>query len=77
MKILIEAIIKKLNEIIWTFASTGVILVVLAILAAWNDFMLRLIVGLMVLLIAYAFLNVSLKFWFLKKDIEKHFNSRK
>lgn len=73
MKILLEKINKKINEIIWTFASTGIILVILAILAALNDFMLRLIVGLMILLVAYTFLNISLKFYFLKKDIENHF----
>jgi hypothetical protein len=62
---------KKLNGIIWSFISTGVILIILSILIVWTDFMLRLVVGLIVLVIAYVFLYVGLRVLAVKKEIDK------
>ena len=70
---LFKEINKKFNGIILSAISTGIILVLLAILIVWTDFLLRLVVGLMVLFIAYIFLYTGFKFWAIKKEIEKHF----
>jgi len=70
---LFKEINKKIDGIIWIFASSGIILLMLAILIVWTEFVLRLVVGLFVMVIAYAFLHASYKAWALKKDIEKHF----
>ena len=70
---LFREINKKFNGIILSAISTGVILVLLAILIVWTDFLLRLVVGLMVLFIAYIFLYIGFKLWAIKKEIEKHF----
>lgn len=70
---LFKEINKKFNGIILSAISTGVILVMLAILIVWTDFLLRLVVGLMVLFIAYIFLYLGFKLWAIKKEIEKHF----
>jgi uncharacterized membrane protein len=73
MKNFIKKTNKKLNGIIWSFISTGVILIILSILIVWTDFMLRLVVGLIVLVIAYAFLFVGLRVLTFKKEIDKFF----
>ncbi len=70
---LFKGINKKINGIIWSLVSTGVILIFLAILIVWTDFMLRLVFGLLVLVIAWVFLYGGYKVWSLKKEIEKHF----
>ena len=72
MKNLLKTINKKINHIVWSFASTGVVLIILAILIAWTDFLLRLIVALFVLLMAYTFIYAAYKVWAVKKEIEKH-----
>jgi hypothetical protein len=64
---------KRLNGIIWSFISTGIILIILSILIVWTDFMLRLVIGLIVLVIAYAFLYVGLRVLALRKEIDKLF----
>jgi len=70
---LFRQINKKINGVIWSLVSTGVILIFLAILIVWTDFMLRLVFGLLVLVIAWVFLYGGYKIWILKKEIEKHF----
>jgi ABC-type bacteriocin/lantibiotic exporter with double-glycine peptidase domain len=70
---LFRQINKKINGVIWSLVSTGVILIFLAILIVWTDFMLRLVFGLLVLVIAWVFLYGGYKIWSLKKEIEKHF----
>lgn len=62
----------KLNGIIWSFISTGIILLMLAVLMVWTDFMLKLVVGLVVVIISYTFIYSGYKIWLLKRDIEKH-----
>lgn len=73
MERLFKSIHKKVNGLIWSLVSTGIILMLLAILIVWTDFMLRLVFGLLVLVIAYTFLYSGYKLWALKKEIEKHF----
>jgi hypothetical protein len=64
---------QKINSIIWYFASTGIILIVLSILIIVYDVILRLLVGLFVLAMAFTFLHIAYKLWTIKKDIEDHF----
>ncbi len=70
---LFKKINKKIKKVIWSFISTGIILILLAILIAWTDFILRLIVALFVLLVAYTFIFAGYKLWTVKGEIEKHF----
>ena len=63
---LFKEINKKINGLVWSFISTGIILMLLAVLIVWTDFMLRLTVGLLVLVIAYAFLYGGYKIWTVK-----------
>lgn len=73
MENLFRKINKKINGFIWSLVSTGIILTLLAILIVWTDFVLRLVFGLFVLVVAYTFLYSGYKLWTLKKEIEKHF----
>jgi len=69
---LIKEISKKINGLIWSLISTGAILLLMGILIVWTDFMLRLVIGLFVLLIAWIFLYGGYKLWTLKKEAEKY-----
>ncbi|MEA3463484.1 MAG: hypothetical protein U9R14_00130 [Patescibacteria group bacterium] len=73
MQTFLKLIKKKINGAIWTLISTGVILLLLGILIVWTDFILRLIIGLLVIIIAYVFFYGAYKIWALKKEVEKYF----
>ena len=64
---------KKINGLIWSLVSTGIILLMLSVLIVWTDFMLRLVVGLLVLVLAYTFIYSGYKVWVIRKEIERHF----
>ena len=64
---------KKINSVVFSLASTGVILAMLSILIVWTDFVLRLVMGTVVLVMAISFLHGSYKLWHLKKEVKKHF----
>lgn len=74
MENLFRAINKKFNGLIWSLTSTGIILLLLAILVVWTDFMVRLVIGLVILLVAYVFLYAGYKIWTLKREIKKYFD---
>lgn len=61
---------KKMNGMIFTLIFTGVILLILSVLIVWTDFMLRLVVGLIIICIAYVFFYGAYKVWAFKKDID-------
>ncbi|MFH1412593.1 MAG: hypothetical protein ABIG10_01000 [bacterium] len=67
MKQLLAPIRKKINELMRTLIISGIILTVLAVLIAWTDFVLRLMVGLIILVIAYSFFYGAYKLWTIKK----------
>ncbi|MDP3043323.1 MAG: hypothetical protein Q8N21_02895 [bacterium] len=73
MKNFIDQIKRKINGVIWTSIGTGVILLILAVLIVWTDFVLRLIIGLSVVVIACGFFYGAYKIWSLKKEVEKYF----
>jgi hypothetical protein len=70
---LVKTVNKKINGVIFSLLSTGVVLMMLSILIVWTDFMLRLVVGVFVLVIAYVFVYGAFKIWTIKKEIEKYF----
>ena len=73
MQTFLKLIKRKVSGAIWTLISTGVILLLLGILIVWTDFILRLIIGLLAMVIAYAFFYSAYKIWALKKEVEKYF----
>lgn len=73
MENLFKKVKKKINGLIFTLVSTGIILLMLAILIVWTDFVLRLVMGMLVIVISYTFFYGAYKIWALKREIEKHF----
>jgi len=71
MENLFSAIRKKINGIIWTLAVTGIFLLILAILIVWTDFVLRLVIGLLVIVIAYTFFYAAYKLKSMKDEVER------
>ena len=71
---LFKKINQKINHLIWSLLSTGIVLLLLSVLIVWTTFMLRLVFGIFVLVVAYIFIYGAYKLWALKKDIEKHFD---
>lgn len=45
----------------------------LAVLIIWTDFVLRLVVGIIVIIVAFVFFYGAHKLWLIKKDVEKYF----
>ena len=67
-----KVIEKKINGFIWTLAINGVVLLLLGILIVWTDFMLRLVMGVLVIVVAYVFFYSAYKVWSFKKDFDKY-----
>lgn len=71
MKTLIKEVQNKTMAVIINLIITGVFLLILSILIVWTDLVLRLLVGLIVLLLAYLFFYMAYKIWSVKKEVEK------
>ncbi len=72
MQNLFKTINRKINGAIAHFIITGLILVIAAVLIVWTDFFLRLVIGLLVIVVAYMFFYLAYKTWWVKKEIEKY-----
>jgi len=77
MELLFKKINHKINSLIWSLFSTGILLLLMAVLIIWTEFLLRLIFSLITLVIAYAFIFSAYKLWHLRKDINSHFSVKK
>lgn len=73
MENLFKRIKAKINGAIIHFTASGLILVMAAVLIVWTDFFLRLVIGLLVIIVAYMFFYLAYKTWWLKREIEKYF----
>ena len=63
---------KKIKHLVLTLLTTGIIMLLLAVLIVWTDFMARIVLGLAILLVAYVFLYGAYKIWHLKKNFDKY-----
>jgi hypothetical protein len=63
---------KKIDHLAWVLVANGVVLLILGVLIVWTDFMLRLVMGLMAIIIAYVFLYSAYKLWHFKKILDKY-----
>lgn len=71
MKNLFKEIDRKINEVVLTLITTGLFLLILSVLVVWTDFVLELLIGLIILSVAYIFFYLAYKFWLIKKTINK------
>ena len=63
---------RKVKHMIWVLCGNGIFLLVLGVLIVWTDFMLKLVMGLVTIMIAYVFLYSAYKIWSLKKIVDKY-----
>lgn len=68
---MIKSIKKKVNHIIIALICSGIFILILGVMIVWSDFMVRLIMGMFVLTVAYAFFYGAYKIWSIKRDIDK------
>jgi len=73
MQNLIKKCKSKVDDLIIQLTASGFILIILAVLIVWTDFVLRLIIGLLVIVLAYVFFYLAYKIWRLKSEVEKYF----
>lgn len=61
---------RKLSDLQRVFVVNGIIMLVLAILIVWTDVVLRLLVGLVILLVAYSLFYVAYKIHAIRKFLD-------
>ncbi len=62
---------KKINHYVWVLIGNGAIMLILGVLIVWTDFMLRLIMGLVAIMIAYIFFYSAYKVRQFRKFLDK------
>ena len=67
MREILAKIDEKMSHIMWAFAINGAVLLILAVLVFISDFMTRLLIALVVLVIAYSFIYGAYKVYSIKK----------
>jgi hypothetical protein len=73
MSEILKSIRLQLSGVAFTLISTAIALVLLASSIVWIPFMVNIIVGLLILIMAFIFGYLGIKFLTIKKDIEKIF----
>lgn len=72
MQNLFKRVNASINGAIINFIVSGLILTMAAVLIVWTDFFLRLVIGLLVIIVAYIFFYLAYKIWWLKREIKKY-----
>lgn len=71
MKKINDILDKKINHFIWVLIGNGFFLLILGVLIVWTDFMLRLLMGVITIVVAYVFFYGAYKLFALKKHLDK------
>lgn len=71
MNQILKPISDKLNQAMWALIFNGAILVILAVFITWNVFIMQLLIGLVVLVVAFSFFYGAHKLHVIKKMINK------
>ena len=72
MQNLFQHIKASINGAIIHLVASGLVLIMAAVLIVWTDFFLRLVIGLLVIAVAYVFFYLAYKIWRIKREIERH-----
>lgn len=62
---------KKVNKFIWVLVFNGIVMLILGVLIVWTEFMLRLIIGLIAIMVAYTFFYGAYKANQFRKMMDK------
>jgi hypothetical protein len=73
----VKFINKKVNGIITSLVGVGIFLVILAIMIIITNFLLRYLVGIMIIAVAFAFFYLAHRLWSIKKDLNHFINKWK
>lgn len=71
MNEILKPITDKINQIMWILILNGLILVILAALITWSTFLMQLLIGLVVLIIACSFFYGAYKVYGIKEILKK------
>lgn len=70
MQNIIKLIKQRLTDLMWIFIANGLFLLIMAVVVVWDTFLVRLLIGLIILLIAYSLFYVAYKIHSIRKMIE-------
>ena len=73
MSDLLKPIKKKLSHAVSTLIVSGVVFLFLGILIVWTDIMLRLVMGMITIAMAYVFFYGAYRVESIKKSLDKNF----
>jgi hypothetical protein len=71
MNQILKPISGKITQVMWVLIFNGLILVVLAALVTWSTFFLQLLVGLVILVVAFSFFYGAYKMHSIKEILKK------
>jgi len=75
---LLSEISRKVNHLIWSFLTTGLILLLLAVLLVWSDWIvIEMLFAILVLIVAFSFLFGAYKIFSIKAEIERYISIKK
>ncbi|HPD07859.1 hypothetical protein KBI31_01370 [Patescibacteria group bacterium] len=67
---IIKIVNKKIRQIVISLTVVGILLLILSFLTVWTTFMAKLVMGMVILLLAYAFLSTAYRLWKIQQDIK-------
>jgi len=77
MEKFLKAIRSKLNQVIVNFSVVGGLLLILSFLTVWTDFMAKLVLGMVILLLAYVFLSTAYRLGKINQDLNNFWKIKK
>ena len=77
MEKIFKAIRGGLNKMIVSLTIVGVLLLILSFLTVWTEFMAKLVLGMVILLLAYALLSTAYRLWKFSQDLNNFWKIKK
>ena len=72
MKNFISVVDKKMNGLAWSFLINGFIIMLLAILIVWCDWILEIIIGVFLVIVSFSFISIAYKIFSFKAELKKN-----
>ena len=66
----IKVINKKIKQIVIGLTVVGILLLILSFLTVWTTFMAKLVMGMVILLMAYVFLSTAYRLWQIQQNFK-------
>lgn len=72
-----KSIRQKLNQVVVNLVVVGGLLLVLSFLTVWTYFVAKLVLGMVILLLAYTFLSMAYRLWKISQDLDGFWKIKK